>query len=142
MNLQRFLFRTPMPASADRVFAWHTRPAAFERLAPPWESVRVLEQSGDLENGRVVLAVRAGGLCRRWVAHHCDFEPGKQFCDVQTEGPFAHWRHWHRFIPDGPDRCFLEEDIEYALPYGRLGARSRTSPGFPSRRPSTGLLGG
>lgn len=127
MNLQRFLFRTPMPAPAETVFAWHTRPGAFQRLGPPWETLRVLEQSGDLEDGRVVLAVRAGGLWRRWVAQHCDYRPPSQFCDIQTEGPFRYWRHRHRVIPDGPDRCFLEEDIEYALPYGRLGARMGAS---------------
>jgi uncharacterized protein (TIGR01777 family) len=121
MKLQRFLFRTPMPAPAEKVFAWHTQLGAFERLMPPWESVRVVEQTGALEDGRIVLAVRAGGRRWRWVAQHCDYKPGEQFYDVQTEGPFRYWRHCHRIIPDSPDRCFLEEDIEYALPYGRLG---------------------
>jgi uncharacterized protein (TIGR01777 family) len=127
MNRQRFLFRMPMPAPAETVFTWHTRSGAFQRLAPPWESVRVVEQTGGLDDGRVVLAVGAGSLWRRWVAQHCDYKPGEQFCDVQTEGPFRHWRHCHRVIPDSPGRCFLEEDIEYALPYGRLGALLGTS---------------
>lgn len=122
MSRERFLFRTRMPASAEDVFAWHARPGAFGRLTPPWESVRVLEQTGDLEDGHVVLAVRAGGFWRRWVAQHGDYKPGEQFCDVQTEGPFRYWRHCHRVVPEGPDRCFLEDDLEYALPYGRLGA--------------------
>lgn len=122
MTFEHFVFRSPMPASAETVFAWHSRPGAFERLSPPWEAVRVLEQQGGIENGgRVVLAVRAGGFWRRWVAEHCDFQAGRQFCDVQTQGPFRHWRHTHRVVPDGPDRCILEDDIEYALPLGRLG---------------------
>jgi uncharacterized protein (TIGR01777 family) len=125
--MQRFVFRSPIAASADAVFNWHGQPGAFERLAPPWENVRVLEQTGGLEDGRVVLAVRAGGLWTRWVAQHCDYKSGEQFCDVQTEGPFRHWRHCHCVIPDGPDRCFLEENIEYALPYGRLGDLLGTS---------------
>jgi uncharacterized protein (TIGR01777 family) len=82
----------------------------------------MLERSGDLENGGVVLAVRAGGLWRRWISQHCDYHAGKQFCDVQTEGPFRYWRHCHRVVADAPDRCFLQDDLEYALPYGRLGA--------------------
>jgi hypothetical protein len=111
-----------MPASADSVFAWHCRPGAFERLSPPWESVKVLERTGGVENGgQVVLAVRAGGFWRRWVAEHSNYEQGRQFCDVQTEGPFAHWCHTHRVLPNGPDRCYLEDDIEYALLFGRLG---------------------
>lgn len=123
MKLEHFVFRWPMPASADSVFAWHCRPGAFERLSPPWEAVKVLERTGGIDDGgRVVLAVRAGGFWRRWVAEHSDYEQGRQFCDVQTEGPFAHWRHCHRVLPDGPGRSYLEDDIEYALPFGRLGA--------------------
>jgi uncharacterized protein len=123
MTMERFIFRSPMPAPAAAVLDWHCRPGAFERLSPPWEAVRVLEREGGIEDGgRVVLAVRAGGFWRRWVAEHCDYEPGRQFCDVQTEGPFADWRHCHRVAPDGPERCFLEDDIEYALPFGRLAS--------------------
>jgi uncharacterized protein len=123
MKLERFFYRSRMPARAETVFAWHCRPGAFERLSPPWESVKIVERSGGVENGgRVVLSVHAGGFWRRWVAKHCDYEPNRQFCDVQIEGPFTHWRHCHRVIPDGPDKCFLEDDIEYALPFGRLGA--------------------
>lgn len=122
MRLEHFVFRSPMSASAAAVLAWHCRPGAFERLSPPWESVRVLERTGSIEQGgRVVLAVRAGGLWRRWVAEHSGYEPGRQFCDVQTRGPFAQWRHTHRVVPVGPDKCFLEDDIEYALPLGCLG---------------------
>jgi uncharacterized protein (TIGR01777 family) len=123
MKCEHFVFRSPMPASADSVFAWHCGPGAFERLSPPWETVKVLERTGGVEDGgRVVLAVRAGGFWRRWVAEHSDYEQGRQFCDVQTEGPFAHWRHCHRVVAEGPGRCYLGDDIEYALPFGRLGA--------------------
>src|SRR4051794_3970195 len=123
MKLEHFVFRTLMPTSAEAVFDWHCRPGALERLTPPWESVKLIERTGGGENGgRVGLAVRAGGVWRRWVAEHCDYEHGRQFCDVQTEGPFAHWRHCHRVIPEGPDKCFLEDDIEFALPFGRVGS--------------------
>ena len=61
MTMERFIFRSPMPAPAKAVLDWHCRPGAFERLSPPWETVRVLERKGGIEDGgRVVLAVRAG----------------------------------------------------------------------------------
>ena len=123
MKLERFIFRSPMPASADSVFAWHCRPGAFVRLSPPWEPVKMFERTGGVaDEGRVVLAVRAMGFWRRWTAEHCDYEPGRQFCDLQIEGSFAYWRHCHRVSPDGSDRSYLEDDIEYALPYGSVGA--------------------
>jgi uncharacterized protein len=122
MKTERFVFRSPMPFSAEEVGRWHTRPGAFERLTPPWETVRILERSGRIEDGgQVVLAVRAGGRWRRWVARHHDHEPGRQFCDRQMEGPFARWEHCHRFVPEGLSQSHLEDDIEYALPFGWLG---------------------
>src|SRR4051812_844223 len=101
--MPRFLFRSVLPASAEEAFAWHARQGALERLTPPWEAVRVLESSGGVDNGgRVVFAVRLGGFWRRWVAEHVDAIPGRQFCDVQTAGPFRQWRHCHRMTPEGP----------------------------------------
>jgi len=122
MKTEHFVMRSSMPASADELYRWHARPGALERLTPPWETVQILERQGGIEDGgQVVIAVRAGGRRRRWVARHHDHEPGRQFCDTQVEGPFAHWEHRHRFIPDSPAQSYLEDDIEYALPFGTLG---------------------
>jgi hypothetical protein len=30
-----------LPVSAAEAFAWHTRPGAFERLAPPWSAPEI-----------------------------------------------------------------------------------------------------
>jgi uncharacterized protein (TIGR01777 family) len=62
-----------------------------------------------------------GPLKQYWVAEHRDYQEGRQFRDVQVSGPFAHWVHTHRVEPDGPDACYLEDHIEYALPLGELG---------------------
>ncbi len=122
MKTEHFVMRSPMPASADEVYRWHARPGALERLTPPWETVQILDRQGGIEDGgQVVVAVRAGGMRRRWVARHHDHEPGRQFCDAQDEGPFARWEHRHRFMPDGPAQSYLEDHIEYALPFGMLG---------------------
>ena len=55
-----FEWRSAMPASADEVFAYHARPGAFRRLAPPWQRLEVLEESGDVTGGRVVFDVWFG----------------------------------------------------------------------------------
>src|SRR5262249_53346121 len=46
---------------------------------------------------------------------------GRQFKDVQIEGPFARWEHTHSIEPDGTDACFLEDRIEYDVPLGAVG---------------------
>ena len=120
--METFVRRTRIAAPAEKVFCWHARPGAFERLNPPWEPVEIVARHGGVENGAVVvLRMSLGPLSQYWVAEHRDYQEGRQFCDVQVSGPFAHWVHTHRFEPDGPSACYLEDHIEYALPLGTVG---------------------
>lgn len=122
MNSAIFVRRCRIAAPATQVFRWHASPGAFERLTPPWENVTVVEHSGGIGNGaRLTLEMPLGPFRQRWVAEHCDYQEGRQFRDVQRSGPFALWDHTHRMEPDGPDACYLEDHIRYALPLGRLG---------------------
>jgi uncharacterized protein (TIGR01777 family) len=133
MRTRRFVHRSRLPISAEDAFRWHARPGAFERLTPPWESVRVEEKDGGIENGaRVVLRMGSGPLAVRWVAEHCDYVEGRQFRDVQVSGPFALWRHTHRVTPAAQAACELEDEIEYALPFAPFG--DLVAGGFTRRR--------
>jgi uncharacterized protein (TIGR01777 family) len=112
-----------LPASAEEAFAWHERSGAFERLAPPWERLEIIERSGGIREGaRTVVRVRVGPVRFRWVARHRDYEPGRRFVDEQVEGPFSRWIHEHRFEPAGPDSSEYTDRIEFAPPFGALGA--------------------
>ena len=42
-------------ASVDDVFAWHERPGALQRLVPPWQPLKVVQESPSLEDGQAVL---------------------------------------------------------------------------------------
>ncbi|MEO8754882.1 MAG: SRPBCC family protein, partial [Casimicrobiaceae bacterium] len=121
MKLQEFVARTHLPVSAEAAYAWHARPGAFQRLSPPWQHLDLLEQGAGLSEGtRVVLRLRAGPLHKRWVAVHGATVPGREFRDRAEGGPFAHWEHVHRMEPDGPDACWLEDRVQYALPFAAL----------------------
>jgi uncharacterized protein (TIGR01777 family) len=114
---------TRVPFAPEAVWAWHMRPGAFERLTPPWARVRVLSRTGGIENGaRVTLEVMSGPIPLRWVAEHREVVEGRQFADVQLEGPFARWNHLHAFEPDGAGGCVLRDWIECELPAGAIGA--------------------
>jgi uncharacterized protein (TIGR01777 family) len=116
-----FLRRLELPVSADVAFAWHERPGAFERLAPPWDVIEVVERQGSIRPGdRTVVRLWMAGLPVHWVAEHYGYEPGRQFCDRELAGPFAVWEHVHRFAPQG-ERCVLEDDITFRVPGGPLG---------------------
>ncbi len=122
MKTEIFLRRSPIHARAEDVYAWHALPGTLERLTPPSEHVKLIERSGGLGHGaRVVLQFGRWPFQRRWIAEHQEYEEGRFFSDIQVSGPFAYWKHTHRFEPDGPDACFLEDQVEYALPFGALG---------------------
>jgi uncharacterized protein (TIGR01777 family) len=112
-----------LPASAEEAFAWHERPGAFERLTPPWERVEVVERTGGVEDGaRATLRVHTGPVPLRWVAVHRDYIQGRRFVDEQVEGPFSHWTHQHLFEPTGAATSSYTDRIEFAPPFGTLGA--------------------
>ena len=120
-RIQRYLARSPMPVSAEALFAWHTRPGAFERLSPPFAPAELLERSGGLEPGaRTVLRMHVGPVPVTWEAEHTAYEAGRMFQDTQRAGPFAHWVHTHRMLPSGATST-MEDEVDYAVPLGALG---------------------
>lgn len=122
MTPERFLERSRIAAPAEAVFRWHETPGALEALTPPGQPVRLVERHGGLAVGaRVVLAIGYGPLSIRWIAEHDRYVPGREFRDVQRSGPFAHWVHTHRFLPLDERSSILEDEVEWALPFGALG---------------------
>jgi uncharacterized protein (TIGR01777 family) len=122
MTPERFTRSVRLEVPAQRAFAWHCAPGAFERLAPPWMGVeRLSGPDGILEGAEVELRVRQGPFRCRWVARHRDVRPPLQFVDEQVRGPFSCWVHAHRFEPDGTSACLLSDEVEFRPPLG-LGA--------------------
>ena len=112
-----------MPAAAEVVYAWHAKPDALSRLTPPWENAHVIERTGSIEQlgSRVKIRVRVGPFFQTWTAEHTVCEPGRMFRDVMIDGLFRHWEHTHLFIPDGQNKSWLEDRVEYEFPSGWLG---------------------
>lgn len=113
-------FRSRLAVPAEAAFAWHERPGAFERLAPPWRPVRVVERAGGIRDGaRVTLDL--GFPAGRWRIEHRAHVEGRAFEDHQVAGPFARYVHTHHFVPEG-DGCVLEDHLEWELPFAPLSA--------------------
>lgn len=123
LHVPTFALQSAMPVPAEVLYAWHTRPGAFERLAPTWERLRLLARSGPgVETGtRLRFAVKKGPLWLPWEALHTDHVPGESFTDTQVKGPFASWVHTHRFLPGGAEGSTLSDRVEYRLPGGVIG---------------------
>ena len=117
---RRSTFRRALTADPAALWRWHARPGAFQRLAPPWQRVEAVGPLPALEEGtRATLRLKVGPFWRRWVARHEDVRPGVGFTDVQERGPFALWRHVHRFEA-APTGSVLEDDVTWSLPGGAL----------------------
>jgi uncharacterized protein len=119
-----FRSRIELDHPVEDVFAYHTRPGAFERLSPPWEGVRVLRKRGGIEpGGEVLLELRKGPARLRWALEHTQYEENRLFVDEQqgSQGPVAAWRHEHRFESLGAGRSALSDVVTFAPPLGKLG---------------------
>jgi uncharacterized protein len=100
----------------ETVFAWHERPGAFQRLAPPWQAGHVIEEARSLANGRAVIRL-PGGI--HWVAQHRDYDPPHRFVDDLVSLPLP-WHHVHSFAPEGPGRTRITDTVTTPVPASLL----------------------
>lgn len=113
--------RTTLYAPADALFGWHASPGAFERLAPPWETLRIIERTGSIRNGdRLTFQLRKWPAWITWEAVHRGFVDGEQFVDEQVRGPFRRWVHTHRFERVDANRSVLVDQVDFEPPFAAV----------------------
>lgn len=128
MRVSLFEKESRVNVPVNKLFQWHARPGAIERLTPPWAPVKLLWSSGGIEKGaRVKFRLTIMKIQFDWEAEHVDYEENRLFRDRQVRGPFAHWTHTHLFSPDGENDSFMKDRIEFQLPFDVPG-------GFAHRR--------
>ena len=118
MTAMARIFSDVVDAPLDEVFAWHARPGAFARLAPPWVPARITEEAASLRDGRAVLAL-PGRM--RWVARHdpAAYDPPRRFADELASLPLSAvvpWRHVHEFAEAGPARTQITDRVFTPVP--------------------------
>lgn len=117
------VFSSVVDAPRDEVFAWHSRPGAFNRLSPPWGPMRLVSEAASLKDGRATLAL-PGGL--RWVAEHQpdSYDPPTRFVDAIGADGLAsvpariavRWRHTHDFEDLDDSRTRVVDRVETPVP--------------------------
>jgi uncharacterized protein len=119
-----FIRKTQISSPVERLFAWHARDGAIQRLTPPWAPLTLKWRQGKgIDNGvRVGFDMRVFGIPMTWEAEHIGYLENRMFKDRQTRGPFARWEHTHLFSPDGESRSVMTDQVAYQLPMGRLSA--------------------
>ncbi len=117
--MAEILHERELPFPVERVFDWHMRPGALERLLPPWEDVRVVGREGGIEDGGTVrVRIRRGPLKVDFSVRHTAFEADRLFRDEQVSGPMGSWTHSHEFDPKGANACVVRDRIDYEPPLG------------------------
>jgi uncharacterized protein (TIGR01777 family) len=119
--MQIFIRRLIVPCSGEELYSWHAREGAFERLCAPWEQIRHVHADPLADDAKRIFEVKKGGLWMRWIADHQVVIPGRQFTDIQQQGPFKSWRHTHRCEAIDETSSRLIDHIEYEVPMGGLG---------------------
>lgn len=118
----KIITRTTFDCSPKELFDFYLRPGNFRRMIAPWNRVVVLSREGEEEGSETAFRVRILGLWHRWTLKRHTFSPGSSFVDVQVRGPFAFWKHTHRFLPTQEGGSIMEDEVEFRL-LGGIGER-------------------
>ncbi len=118
MATEIFVKKSDIQAPAGTAFKWHEKPGALQRLTPPWQNMKVLQQSKGIPVGATVTMVNYFfGFPVKMEAEHLDYKKGTFFQDTLTKSPFSSWVHNHSFFEKGEEVSELEDKIEYRLPW-------------------------
>ena len=123
MKIHRVVREQLLGGSLDEVFAFFADLRNLERITPRWLGFRILGMQPDcIGEGAVIdYRIRLAGVPVRWRTRIVDWQPGRQFVDIQERGPYALWEHTHSFreVHGG---VLMRDQVRYAMPFGPLGA--------------------
>ena len=111
-----------LPSPLGEVFAFFSDAHNLERITPPWLRLQVLTPApiAMAVDARIDYRLRLAGVPLRWRTRIVEWKPEQRFVDEQERGPYAVWRHEHRFVPLAHG-VLMYDGVRYALPAGPLG---------------------
>lgn len=106
---------TPLDASAETMFAFHSNPHNLSHVMPPTLKVtRLVTDPIAREGGLIEIHCRDWGFIpMSWVCRWKTLRPPHLLVDEMIQGPFAVFIHEHRFEALGPDHCLMHDTITY-----------------------------
>lgn len=117
-------YTSVIPFPRDEVFAWHTRPGAFQRLMPPWQPMTAVRETASLADGTAVVGLPAG---LRWTARHvpAGYRPPERFVDELRIAGVRPWLHTHDFGDPGDGTTLMRDRVATPVPAVALRAMFR-----------------
>jgi ligand-binding SRPBCC domain-containing protein len=117
LRYHRLERRQTVPARLERVFPFFESPQNLALITPPSLRFRLVRPgSVTMQKGAIIdYTIRLGGMRVRWRSRISTYEPPVRFVDEQVKGPYAYWRHTHRFESSALGTVLIDE-VVYALP--------------------------
>lgn len=108
---------TPLAASAEAMFAFHSDPRNIVHVMPPTLKIVCLDTDGPAQEGRrIEFHCRDWGFIPlRWKCRWRTVQPPHVLVDEMLEGPFAQFAHEHRFEPLPGGGCVMHDTVTYAF---------------------------
>lgn len=105
----------------NETFSFFADPHNLEAITPSWLQFEIVSTPEHLQAGsEIIYRLKWHGIPMRWKTDIQVWTPPFSFVDVQKSGPYALWRHTHRFIAQGED-TLVSDHVDYALPFGPIG---------------------
>jgi ligand-binding SRPBCC domain-containing protein len=160
--MREFTLQTKLwlPRPLAEVFPFFAEARNLETLTPPWLKFEVLTPSPIvLRPGTLIdYRITVHGFPIRWRTEIAEWDPPRQFVDVQLRGPYTLWRHTHTFEErDGGTVCldqvryrprggalvhwlFVRRDVERIFQYRQQ--RLKEMFGFTTKQSAAGGAAG
>ena len=112
----------------SETFAFFSDAFNLERITPPLLRFRILTAppikmaEGTLLDYRLTLF----GIRFYWKTLIERWSPEESFVDLQIKGPYALWRHTHRFEQLSATSTLVRDSVEYRIPFGFVGRIAHT----------------
>jgi ligand-binding SRPBCC domain-containing protein len=127
----RFILKAPL----EEVLAFHLSARSLLAITPPFLFMRDVDAPQCMtEDSRMAFTLWLGPLPVRWQARIESLD-SSGFDDVQIEGPFAAWKHTHRFEAQQDGTCLVHDHVRLRLEYHPIWPRTTVSASTAERTP-------
>ena len=130
METHRLETRIRLAQPRERIFEFFADPQNLERLTPPSLRFEILSKDARVTRPgtRLDYRLRIRGIPVRWQSEISVWEPPARFVDRQVRGPYRLWIHEHTFANDDAGGTWVGDNVEYAVPGGRIVQRWLVAP--------------
>src|SRR5580765_4045986 len=112
-----------IPRSRSETFGFFCDALNLQRLTPAFVNLQVLTPRPINMGAGILLDYQLSlfGIPIKWRTLVTEWSPDDGFVDEEIRGPFAMWRHTHKFEELAPDRTLMRDQVLYQLPLGLIG---------------------